>query len=109
MVIYIGNLPLEISEHDLSERFKQYGLVTSINILKDEISGNPLGFAFIEMAEESAGLQAIAGLDRTRIKDRIVMVCETTPRIERRRSLKKRQSDEKKAVAVDSIPEQTSP
>lgn len=102
MVIYIGNLSIETNQQDLSERFKQYGLVTSINILRDEISGNALGFAFIEMAEESAALQAIAGLDRKRIRDRIVMVCETTPRIERRHSLKQIRADEKKTVVVDS-------
>jgi len=108
MVIYVGNLPLETSQYDLSERFEQYGLVTSINILRDEISGNALGFAFIEMSEESAALQSIAGLDRTRIKDRTVIVCQTAPRTERRRSVKKIGIDEKQTVAADSAPEQTS-
>ena len=106
MVIYVGNLPLEMSQSDLSERFEQYGLVTSINIMKDEISGNALGFAFVEMKEESAALQAIAGLDRTRIKDRTVIVCQTAPRMERRRSAKTNEAYEKKTITVDAPTEQ---
>ncbi|MBN2316658.1 MAG: hypothetical protein JXM79_22205 [Sedimentisphaerales bacterium] len=106
MVIYVGNLSFDVSQRDLSERFEQYGSVTSINMMKDEISGNPLGFAFVEMEEESAARQAIARLDRTRIKDRTVIVCETAPRRERRRSSKKSEAHEKKAVAEDAATEQ---
>ena len=108
MVIYVGNLSLETSHNDLSERFGQYGPVTSINILRDEISGNPLGFAFVEMEEESAGLQAVAGLDRTRIKDRTVIVCQTAPRVERRSDPTKLKNDNKQVVTVDPSLEQTS-
>ena len=108
MVIYVGNLSLETDQSDLSQRFEQYGPVTSINILRDEISGNQLGFAFVEMAEDRAALQAIAGLDRTRIKDRTVIVCQTSPRVERRRSEKNIEADKEQAIPVDATPEQTS-
>ena len=85
MVIYIGNLPFDTSEHDLKERFEQYGPVKSVNIIRDEVSSNMLGFAFVKMPDRSTAYQAIAGLNRTRINNRVVMVCETAPRIERRR------------------------
>jgi RNA recognition motif-containing protein len=106
MVIYVGNLSFDANQRDLLERFEQYGRVTSVNIMKDEISGNPLGFAFVEMEEESAAMQAIDSLDRTRIKDRTVIICETTPRTERRRSLKKSEAHEKKTTSVDAAEEQ---
>ncbi len=86
MVIYVGNLPVEVGEHDLSVLFEQHGPVTSVNVIRDEVSGNMLGFAFIEMPEDSAARRAIAGLNRTRIAGRVVMVCETPRRIERRLS-----------------------
>lgn len=89
MVIYIGNLSVDTSEHDLKERFEQYGPVKSVNIIRDEISGNKLGFAFVRMPDRSTAHQAIAGLNRTRINNRVVMVCETAPRIERRRPANK--------------------
>lgn len=77
MFIYVGNLSVETNQQDLQNQFEQYGSVTSVNILTDEISGNPLGFAFVEMPEEAEALRAVSSLDRTRIRDRIVMVCET--------------------------------
>jgi RNA recognition motif-containing protein len=87
MIIYIGNLSAETSENELSDLFKQYGQVTSVNIMRDEVSGGALGFAFVEMPGDSEASEAIAGLNRTRIGDRVVMVCETSGRIERRHSV----------------------
>jgi len=72
MVIYIGNLPFETSEYDLIERFKLYGPVTSINVMRDEVSGNALGIAFVKMNDRSAANQAIAGLNRTRIRSDLI-------------------------------------
>lgn len=92
MVIYVGNLPVTATEHDLLEKFEQYGLVTFVNIMKDEISERGLGFGFIEMPEPSAAQTAINSINRTRIGDSIVIVCETTPRTERRRFVPSRQS-----------------
>jgi len=86
MVIYVGNLSVEAGEHDLSALFEQHGQVTSVNVMRDEVSGNMLGFAFVEMPDASAARRAIAGLNRTRITGRVVMVCETPRRTERRRS-----------------------
>ena len=85
MVIYIGNLSIETCEDDLKEKFEQFGPVKSVNIIRDEVSGNMLGFAFVKMPDISTAHRAIAGLHRTRIDNRVVMVCETAPRIERRR------------------------
>ena len=86
MVIYIGNLSVETNERELSELFGQYGQVTSANIMRDGVTGGALGFAFVEMARDSEASEAVEGLNRTRIRDRTVMVCETPERIERRHS-----------------------
>ncbi len=89
MVIYVGNLSVEADEHDLSALFEQHGQVTSVNVMRDEVSGNMLGFAFVEMPDESAAHRAIEGLNRTRIAGRVVMVSEAPRRTERRRSARK--------------------
>ena len=89
MVIYIGNLSVETSERELSELFEQYGKVTSVNIMKDEVSGGALGFAFVEMSTDSEASKAIASLNRKKIADRIVMVCEASERTERRHPARK--------------------
>lgn len=107
MFIYAGNLSVETNQQDLLTQFEQFGSVTSINILTDEISGNPLGLAFVEMPNDDEALRAISALDRTRIRDRVVMVCETTERLERRRSPRNR-SVRNQPAAVNSAPERKS-
>ncbi len=89
MNIYIGNLPLGTTEDGLRQAFELYGRVTSINIVKDKLSGRSLGFGFIEMPGHKQAAQAIRALDRKKIKSRVVMVCETKARIDRRRSVTK--------------------
>ena len=91
MVIYVGNLSPMASEHDLLEKFEQYGRVISVNIMTDEVSSRGLGFGFVEMSETSAAHRAIAAVNRTRIGDSIVLVCETAPRAERRRLVANKQ------------------
>ncbi len=92
MVIYVGNLSVKTTEHDVLEKFEQYGVVTFVNFMKDEISERKLGFGFVEMPEASAAQIAINAINRTRIGDSMVIVCETTPRTERRRFVNNRQS-----------------
>jgi len=108
MFIYVGNLSVETNQQDLQNQFEQFGSVTSVNILTDEISGNPLGFAFVEMPQEDEALRAVSSLDRTIIRDRVVMVCETAARLERRRSMRNRRTNNQPTAAVNSAPERES-
>ena len=58
-----------------------------------------LGFGFIEMPDSAAAHKAIAGLNQTTLKGSTVIVCETAPRIERRRFVQK-QSTPRQVHAV---------
>ncbi len=89
MVIFVGNFSGDTSEHDLLDKFEQYGQVTAINVMKDEISEHVLGFGFVEMPDSAAAHRAIAGLNRTTLKGSTLIVCETAPRVERRRFAQK--------------------
>jgi len=89
MVIYVGNFSGDVSEQHLLDKFEQYGLVTSLNIMRDEISNHVLGFGFVEMPEDAAAHKAIAALNRTKLGGSTLIVCETAPRIERRRFVHK--------------------
>ncbi|MHC4636222.1 MAG: RNA recognition motif domain-containing protein [Planctomycetota bacterium] len=89
MNIHIGNLSADTSEDDLRKAFEPFGRITSITIIKDKFSGNPLGFGFVEMPGNKQAQQAVEALNRTRIKGRVVMVSATKPRIERRNAAAK--------------------
>ncbi|MDP3063050.1 MAG: RNA-binding protein [Chloroflexota bacterium] len=82
MNIYVGNIAREATEQDLTDAFAAFGQVTTVNIIKDRFSGQPRGFAFVEMANKAEADAAIAGLNGTSIKGRPVTVNEAKPRTE---------------------------
>jgi len=54
--LYVGNLPLAISEEELRELFEQYGAVQSIRLVDDPHTGRPRGFGFVDMDAAAAQL-----------------------------------------------------
>jgi RNA recognition motif-containing protein len=84
--LYVGNLSYSTTEGNLSELFAQVGEVASVNLITDRMTGRSRGFAFVEMAEESAAQQAIAELNGKELDGRALKVAEARPRRERRDS-----------------------
>ncbi len=83
MNIYVGNLSYDTTEDDLRTAFAQYGEVASVNVIKDRISGESRGFAFVEMPTKSEGIDALSGLNGTELKGRTLNVNEARPKTER--------------------------
>lgn len=83
MNIYVGNLAYSVTEQDLMQAFSEFGTVNSAKIITDRDSGRAKGFAFVEMAEKSEGIKAIAGLNGKEIKEREIVVNEARPREDR--------------------------
>jgi RNA recognition motif-containing protein len=79
MNIYVGNLPLELTEDELREEFSVFGQVKSANIMNDRDigSGQPCGYGFVEMALEYEGRTAVTSLRGKTIKGRIIEVIES--------------------------------
>ncbi|MFL7793797.1 MAG: RNA recognition motif domain-containing protein [Anaerolineae bacterium] len=84
--LYVGNLSYSTTEGALSDLFGELGEVASVNLITDRMSGRSKGFAFVEMAEESAAQQAIAELNGKELDGREIKVAEARPRRERRDS-----------------------
>ena len=80
MKIYVGNLPYELTEVELSDMFSQFGDVTSVKIITDKVSGQSKGFGFIEMAYKSEGRDAIQALDESAVRGRNVKVHVARPK-----------------------------
>ena len=82
MKIYVGNMSYDTTEEDLHLACKEFGKVISAAIIKDKISGQPKGFAFVEMSSDTEGQAAIAGLNGKELKGRELNVNEARPRTE---------------------------
>jgi cold-inducible RNA-binding protein len=77
--LYVGNLSYATTESALSELFGEVGEVASVSLITDRMSGRSKGFAFVEMAEESAAQEAIAQLSGKELDGREINVAEARP------------------------------
>jgi RNA recognition motif-containing protein len=84
MNIYVGGLSYDATEADLREAFEAFGAVTSVNIIKDQFSGQSRGFGFVEMPTASEAQAAISGLNGQELRGRTLNVNEARPRTENR-------------------------
>jgi len=80
--LFVGNLDFHATEDGLRQLFAAHGQVDRVDIVNDS-SGQPRGFAFVEMANAGDADKAIAALDGTQFGGRIVAVNEARPRPQR--------------------------
>lgn len=80
MNIYVGNLAYSVTQEELQEAFSSFGRVTSVKIIIDRETGNPRGFAFVEMADNGEAQKALEGLNGFQIQGRAISVNEARPR-----------------------------
>ena len=56
--LYVGNLPEDVTESELTAMFTQAGAINTVRIVTNRATGRSKGFAFVEM--EHGGDEAIA-------------------------------------------------
>jgi RNA recognition motif-containing protein len=81
--IFVGNLSYQTSQEDLEAAFAAYGTVERVSIVRDRDTGQPRGFAFVEMTNAQEASKAIAGLNGKEMNGRALNVNEARPREER--------------------------
>jgi len=85
MNIYVGNLPLELTDNELlselRREFSVFGVVNSVNLRKDIFSGSrqPRLYAFIEMDSKTEGENAVFNLQGKEIGGRELIVISALP------------------------------
>ncbi len=85
MNLYVGNLSYDIDENQLTRTFEEYGSVVSARLITDRETGRPRGFGFVEMSDQSSGLNAIDGLNDKEIGGRRLVVNEAREKAPRGR------------------------
>ncbi len=78
--IFVGNLSFQTTQEDLLATFSQYGNVERVNIITDRDSGQPRGFAFVEMTEKRDAETAISQLNGAELNGRAMNVNEARPK-----------------------------
>jgi cold-inducible RNA-binding protein len=78
--IFVGNLSYQTTQDELLAAFSQYGNVERVNIVTDRDTGQPRGFAFVEMTEQKDAVNAIAQLNGAEMNGRALNVNEARPK-----------------------------
>jgi len=78
--IFVGNLSYQTTQEDLQALFSQFGNVERINIVTDRDTGQPRGFAFVEMSSAGDAQNAISQLNGTQLQGRALNVNEARPK-----------------------------
>jgi RNA recognition motif-containing protein len=84
MKLYVGNLSYDVTEDKISAEFGTFGKVASVAMPADKISGQPKGFAFVEMTSKTEAEAAITGLNGKSLNNRTIVVNEARPRVDNR-------------------------
>ena len=63
MNLYIGNLNYNVKESDLRNVMEEYGAVASVKLITDRETRRSIGFAFIEMPDDTEAANAIKELN----------------------------------------------
>ena len=89
--IFVGNLNFRTTQEELQAAFAQYGSVERVNIVTDRDTGQPRGFAFVEMTDKREAETAISQLNGAELNGRAMNVNEARPAARRwRRSRRRR-------------------
>lgn len=80
--LYVGNLSYNTSEDTLQALFSQAGTVTSVDLIKDRMTGSSKGFAFVQMGSQSEAENAIRMFNGHQLDNREIKVSIARPREE---------------------------
>ena len=79
MRIFVGNLAYTTTDAELRQVFEPYGEVRHVMILVDRKTGRSRGFGFVEMPDSTQAQAAMAGLNRSVLGGRTLIVNEARP------------------------------
>jgi RNA recognition motif-containing protein len=79
--LYVGNLSFKTNEETLKAAFEQGGQkVVEVKIMTDRDTGQPRGFAFVEMASPADAQAVMAAWDGQQLEGRSLRVNEAQER-----------------------------
>ena len=81
--IFVGNLSYQTTESELEAAFSAYGAVERVSVVRDRDTGQPRGFAFVEMTNANEAAAAINAINGREINGRALNVNQARPREER--------------------------
>ena len=82
--IFVGNLGPDATEQDIRSIFEKHGTVERFRMMTDRETGQPRGFAFVEMGQDGDAEKAIAALNGAELNGRAIHVNAARPQLFRK-------------------------
>ncbi len=80
MKLYVGNLSTSTTDARLDELLKPFGKPGPAAVIKDKVTGQSRGFAFVEFENDNEARAAIAGLHGKNVDGNVLTVNEARAR-----------------------------
>jgi cold-inducible RNA-binding protein len=81
--LFVGNLSFSVTEQSLRSLMETYGPVERVSIMTDRDTGQPRGFAFVDMTNDADAAKAIGALNGKDLEGRTLSVNEARPKTDR--------------------------
>ena len=89
MNIFVGNLPATYTAEKLRKLFDGFGTVVNAILMRDTVTGLPLGYGHVYLVPEQAAYDAIVSLNSTALKDSPLVARECVFRVHAERRLRR--------------------
>ena len=80
--IFVAKMSSATTGDDLATLFGEFGTVSSAKVIMDKETGNSKCFGFVEMEDETEGMNAINALNESEFQGRKIVVKKARPREE---------------------------
>lgn len=80
--LFVGNLPFEVNDADLSTVLSVAGKVVEAKVIINKKTGRSKGYGFVEMETEELALEAVKKFEGATLNERAITVQLATPKQE---------------------------
>nr|XP_049694757.1 MKI67 FHA domain-interacting nucleolar phosphoprotein [Helicoverpa armigera] len=87
-LVYLSHIPHGFYEHQMTEYFKQFGVVTNARVIRSKRTGNSKGYAFVEFKEPAVG-QIVAETMNNYLMGKRLIKAEYIPPEKQKRAFRK--------------------
>ena len=77
MNLFVSKLNSSTTTKDLQKLFSHYGLVTTVKVIFDHVTGRSKSYGFVEMPNNNEAHEALKELDKTPFQEYIISVRES--------------------------------
>ncbi|CAG9559759.1 unnamed protein product [Danaus chrysippus] len=98
-LVYLAHIPHGFYEHEMTEYFKQFGVVTNARVIRSKRTGSSKGYAFVEFKEPTVAQIVAETMNNYLMGKRLIKAVYIPPSKQKRRALRKKWNSQNNPTA----------